>query len=112
MLKEYTLELCTFKSHAELYSNQIRDHISLLNITFPGLIKQCPYRSFKVVNGIRRDNRNYLPNGTYKTVFKLFSNVDKNIFELTYLEDLLSEVEVKSNNNAPYQPFRGRKTIT
>lgn len=92
LLRNYNFDFCTYKTNAEAIDRHNRGHLNFLDTTFPGLIQQCPYTSIKVVDGIRRGHAYYWPNGTYKTVLRLFNKEDENIFELTYVEDLLSEV--------------------
>lgn len=64
-----------------------------MEITFPGLVKECPYNEIKVINGTRHFYNYYWPNGEYKTITTIMDDQDDKIFEVIYYEDLKSRAE-------------------
>jgi hypothetical protein len=62
-----------------------------MEITFPGLVKPCPYTEIRIINGTRHFYNYYWPNGKYKTIMTIMDDQDDNIFEVIYYEDLNSK---------------------
>lgn len=63
-----------------------------MELTFPGMIRSCPYTEIKVLNGTRQFLTHTWPNGKYKTITTVMDELDDKIFEVIYYEDLNSFV--------------------
>lgn len=63
-------------------------HVKLMELPFGDLVMSCPIDKLKVINGTRKYFINHWPTGRYKTIMRAYDDIDDNILQVIYHEDL------------------------
>lgn len=93
LMTDRKVDFCKVNDHPDDFNFEFLGHVKFMEITFPGLVKACPYSEIKVINGTRQFFNHVWPNGKYKTITTIMDDQDDNIFEVIYYEDLNSTDE-------------------
>jgi hypothetical protein len=90
LIADKKVDFCEVNDHPEKFNDEFLGHVKFMEITFPGLVKPCPYTDIRVMNGTRHFYNYVIPNGQYKTIMTILDDQDDKIFEVIYHEDLYS----------------------